>query len=93
MQKGWRRRSSRRAAITPVVVRADTSGSIDVRTMRACEYAALQGARHVPVATEAAARRIYGDGVCVPAVRWIGREIIEPLIGGVALNPKSSPRC
>ena len=71
----------------PIVVRADTSGSIDLRAMRACEYAALQGARHVPVATEAAARRIYGDGVCVPAVRWIGREVIAPLVGGVALHP------
>lgn len=57
-------------------------GRIRIRPMSAAEYAALQGVEHLPGRGENASRAAYGDAVCVPAIRWIDREVLTPLRNG-----------
>ena len=62
--------------------------------MRAGEYAALQGTPHVLGRSNTSARIAYGDAVTVPAVRWIGANVLEPLlhrIPDVQLSEPSPP--
>lgn len=48
------------------------SGVLRVRPMSGAEYARLQGSESgVEGMSERTARMCYGDGVCVPAVRWL----------------------
>ena len=57
-------------------------GDIQVRWMTSREYAYLQGAPDIDFgpATEAQARFAMGDGVCVPAVAWLARQYLLPLL-------------
>ena len=57
-------------------------GKISMRAMTAREYARLQG---VPDsftidADEKTALSAFGDAVCVPAIEWIAREVLNPLV-------------
>lgn len=57
-------------------------GTVRMRTMTPREYARLQG---VPdtftiVADDTTALTGLGDAVCVPAVTWIGRHLVEPAV-------------
>ena len=57
-------------------------GDVRVRWMTAREYAYLQGAPDIEFgsATEAQARFAMGDGVCVPALAWLARHYLLPLL-------------
>ena len=57
-------------------------GDVRVRWMTAREYACLQGAPDIDFGqvTEAQARFAMGDGVCVPAVAWLARHYLLPLL-------------
>jgi DNA (cytosine-5)-methyltransferase 1 len=53
------------------------------RYMTPLEYARLMGADRFRI--EASDNRAYfgfGDAVCVPAVKWIARNVLEPLVQG-----------
>jgi DNA (cytosine-5)-methyltransferase 1 len=57
-------------------------GDVRVRWMTAREYARLQGAPDISFgpATESQARFALGDAVCVPAVAWLARHYLIPLV-------------
>ena len=57
-------------------------GQFRVRWMIAREYAYLQGAPNIDFGqvSEAQARFAMGDGVCVPAVAWLARHYLLPLL-------------
>lgn len=59
-------------------------GCVRVRWMTSREYAALQGAPDLVIrsVTENQALFGLGDAVCVPAVAWLAREYLRPLIEG-----------
>jgi DNA (cytosine-5)-methyltransferase 1 len=57
-------------------------GDVRVRWMSAREYARLQGAPdfHIDDVSENAAIFGFGDAVCVPAVAWVARSYLLPLL-------------
>ncbi len=57
-------------------------GNAKVRWMTAREYCRLQGAPDLDLAgiTENQARFALGDAVCVPAVSWLARHCLKPLV-------------
>ena len=58
-------------------------GNIRMRTLTAREYARLQGVPdNFPIVanSERQALNAFGDAVCVPAVEWIAREVLNPLV-------------
>ena len=57
--------------------------SIRMRTLTAREYARLQGVPdEFPIVanTESQSLSAFGDAVCVPAVSWIARNVLNPLL-------------
>ena len=85
-------RTARGGSSKQAVVEAG-KGSVRVRWMAAREYARLQGAPnfHWGDATESQAKFALGDGVCVPAVSWLVKNYIAPLLfsthKGMACQP------
>ena len=59
-------------------------GAVKVRWMTVTEYARLQGVPDFELSDvrESQAYFALGDAVCVPAVSWLGREYLMPLISG-----------
>lgn len=60
--------------------------TIRMRTLTAREYARLQGVPDsYPIAarSEREALNAFGDAVCVPAVEWIAREVLTPLVNRI----------
>jgi DNA (cytosine-5)-methyltransferase 1 len=57
-------------------------GSLRIRWMTALEYARLQGIPDLNFggASESQVRFALGDAVCVPAVEWLGRHLVLPLV-------------
>ncbi len=59
------------------------NASIHMRTLTAREYARLQGVpEEFPIVanTERQCLNAFGDAVCVPAVSWIARNVLNPLL-------------
>lgn len=59
------------------------NGAIRMRTLTAREYARLQGvpdSYSIIADTERQSLNAFGDAVCVPAVSWIARRILTPLV-------------
>ncbi len=53
-----------------------------MRWMSPREYARLQGADDFPLVGSVSQQLFgFGDAVCVPAIRWIGEKILNPLAG------------
>jgi DNA (cytosine-5)-methyltransferase 1 len=60
------------------------NGRARLRPLMAREAARLMGCEenyNLP-ANETAALKVLGDGVSVPAVRWLGENLLAPLVGG-----------
>jgi DNA (cytosine-5)-methyltransferase 1 len=57
-------------------------GRIQMRTMTPREYARLQGVPdHYPINVNGVqALTGFGDAVCVPAITWIGKNVLNPLV-------------
>jgi DNA (cytosine-5)-methyltransferase 1 len=74
-------RTTRGGSSKQAVVEAGR-GAFRVRWMSAMEYARLQGAPDLRfgVASENQARFALGDAVCVPAVAWLARHYLGPLL-------------
>ncbi len=69
-------------------------GALRVRWMTALEYARLQGAPAFRWGTmpETQARFALGDAVCVPAVAWLARNYLLPLVAGKLAVEGALPR-
>ena len=67
-------------------------GELRVRWMTALEYARLQGAPTFRWGTmpETQARFALGDAVCVPAVAWLAKNYLLPLVTGVLVVEKTA---
>lgn len=76
-------RTARGGSSKQAVVEAG-EGCVRVRWMTSREYAALQGAPDLVIrsVTENQALFGLGDAVCVPAVAWLAREYLRPLVEG-----------
>jgi len=76
-------RTTRGGSSKQAVVRMG-KGGVRVRWMTAREYARLQGAPKLRfgAASESQARFALGDAVCVPAVAWLTRHYLLPLVQG-----------
>lgn len=74
-------RTSRGGSSRQAVVEAGRN-RVRVRWMTATEYARLQGADDFSFGTltESQAKFALGDAVCVPAVQWLAREYLMPLV-------------
>src|SRR5262249_53545335 len=62
------------------------NGKARLRPLLALEAARLMGVDEgyqLPE-NETAALKVLGDGVCVPVVRWLGRNLLLPLVEGKA---------
>ncbi len=59
-------------------------GHARVRWMTATEYARLQGAGDLDLSAVTPTQAMFGlgDAVCVPAVEWLGKNYLRPLIAG-----------
>jgi DNA (cytosine-5)-methyltransferase 1 len=56
--------------------------------MSAVEYARLQGAGDFNITVPPTqAMYGFGDGVCVPAIRWIDRNILSPVFDAATAVP------
>lgn len=57
-------------------------GKIKMRSMTAREYARLQGVpdKFAIASDEKTAMSAFGDAVCVPAIEWIARKVLNPLV-------------
>ena len=65
---------------------AGGNGSIRMRTLTPREYARLQGVPDsLPIVanTERQSFNAFGDAVCVPAVNWVERHVLHPLVEGM----------
>jgi len=76
-------RTARGGSSKQAVVEAG-NGRVRVRWMLAKEYARLQGAPdfNIDGFRESAAIFGFGDAVCVPAIAWIARNYLAPMLGG-----------
>jgi DNA (cytosine-5)-methyltransferase 1 len=76
-------RTARGGSSKQAVVEAGR-GNVRVRWMTATEYARLQGAPDFKLdgVRESAALFGFGDAVCVPAVAWIAKMYLRPLLEG-----------
>jgi DNA (cytosine-5)-methyltransferase 1 len=64
------------------IVIACAGGALRMRWMTPREYARLQGAPDFPlVGTTIQQLWGFADAVCVPAIRWIGSRVLNPLLG------------
>ena len=70
------------------------NGDLRVRWMTALEYARLQGAPAFRwgAMPETQARFALGDAVCVPAVAWLARNYLLPLVAGELAVEDALPR-
>ena len=67
------------------IVVATIDGRLRMRWMTPREYARLQGAPEFPlVGTQTQQLWAFGDAVCVPAIRWIDRNVLTPLVTTLA---------
>ena len=78
------------------IVIAVVDGTLKMRWMTPREYARLQGADDFPlVGTKTDQLWGFADAVCVPAVEWIGRNILNPLVAAAmpdaSVGPSSAP--
>jgi len=76
-------RTARGGSSKQAVVEAG-AGAVRVRWMTAREYAALQGAPDFAIESVSENQALFGlgDAVCVPAVEWLAREYLRPLVEG-----------
>lgn len=65
------------------------AGDIKMRAMTPREYARLQGVpdSHNTTINGVQALTGYGDAVCVPAISWIAKNVLNPLAEKVLLHP------
>lgn len=72
------------------IVIAIDNGAVRTRLMSPREAARLMGLpeEYRLPASANAALRLCGDGVCVPAARWIGENILEPALAGARVSAK-----
>lgn len=86
-------RTARGGSSKQAVVEAGR-GEVRVRWMTAREYARLQGVPEYSLGgvTESQAMSAFGDAVCVPAVRWLLREYVLPLLAGNLTEPGRKQR-
>src|SRR5205823_14094786 len=78
-------RTPRGGSSRQVIVVAE-AGRVRTRLLTPREAARLMGlpeSYRLPAAATSALH-VAGDGVAVPVVRWLGQEILEPLLGGEA---------
>lgn len=64
-------------------------GSVRMRTMTSREYARLQGVPdEFPIVSRSERQSLnaFGDAVCVPAVSWIAREVLNPLLSRLEVS-------
>ncbi|MGH3749213.1 MAG: DNA cytosine methyltransferase, partial [Micromonosporaceae bacterium] len=76
-------RTARGGSSKQAVVRAG-QGSVRVRWMTPREYARLMGAGDYRLDSARANQALFGfgDAVCVPAVEWLARHYVLPLVQG-----------
>ncbi|MCC6958531.1 MAG: DNA cytosine methyltransferase [Dehalococcoidia bacterium] len=76
-------RTARGGSSKQAVVEAG-EGAVRVRWMTSREYAALQGAPDLVIESVSENQALFGlgDAVCVPAVEWLAREYLRPLVEG-----------
>lgn len=69
------------------------NGELRIRWMTALEYARLQGAPTFRwgAMPETQVRFALGDGVCVPAVAWLARNYLLPLVTGMPATEATAP--
>jgi len=69
------------------------AGQVRVRWMTAREYARLQGAGdyRIDTVTENQALFGFGDAVCVPAITWLAKHYLVPLLAGTLTAHPASP--
>ncbi len=74
-------RTTRGGSAKQALLRAG-QGGVGVRWMNTAEYARLQGAEDLryDAVTPQQAMFALGDAVCVPAVEWLGRTCLVPLL-------------
>ncbi len=67
-------------------------GGARLRALSSREAARLMGCdeSYVLPKAETAALKLMGDGVCVPAVRWLGEHLLSPLVAGRARRVHSA---
>ncbi len=85
-------RTARGGSSKQAVVEA-RDGSSRVRWMTAVEYARLQGAGDYDLngVPENQAMFGFGDAVCVPAVSWVAKEYLVPLLKGELTERQKAP--
>ncbi len=67
------------------IIVAIENGTLRMRWMTAREYANLQGAPDYQITVpELQAMYGFGDGVCVPVIRWIDQNILTPIYNASA---------
>lgn len=68
-------------------------GTIRFRWMSPREYARLQGAPDFTLAANTIQSLFgFGDGVCVPVVRWVDQNILTPIFRGAAMAKNADSR-
>lgn len=83
-------RTARGGSSNQALVQAG-QGSVHVRWMTAREYARVQGAPALQwgQATESQAKFALGDAVCVPAVAWLAKNYLLPIVRKAAAEKAS----
>lgn len=85
-------RTPRGGSARQIVMVVD-SGNVRFRWMSPREYARLQGAPDFVLAENTIQSLFgFGDGVCVPAVRWIDRNILTPIYEDECGGSRSAAR-
>jgi DNA (cytosine-5)-methyltransferase 1 len=85
-------RTPRGGSSRQVIVVVET-GTVRTRLLTGREAARLMGlpdTYRLPAAATSALH-VAGDGVAVPAVRWLARELLEPLLGAPVLGAAAGP--
>jgi len=77
-------RTARGGSSRQAVLRA-CGNEVGIRWMTPLEYARLMGAGDYTLGTVSTAQTLYGfgDAVCVPAVEWLARHYLLPLMSGM----------
>lgn len=75
------------------IVMVINDGNVQFRWMSPREYARLQGAPDFKLASNTIQSLFgFGDGVCVPVIRWMDQNILTPVFNDVALPLNGSIR-
>jgi len=83
-------RTPRGGSAKQIVIVAE-AGRLRMRWMSAREYARLQGAPDFPLVDNTIQNLFgFGDAVCVPAVQWIDRHVLSPIIA-TNTSPERAP--